>query len=211
MSGRRLTTALGLAALAAALASCGGGEGGEPRSDEQEIRAMLRESNEYDPRNCVRFQTLVYTEQTTKEEGEAAIRACEEAAREAGWEDQYSTEVVRLEASEGAATLQVAFEGSVLNGQTLEFALVERAEGWKYDEMLRFIEFNRAEFIAEFGVALIMDASPGLSAGILICMVEGLQRLSGKELENLMLGSTWGPLLDLGESCNRPDPPAQPI
>ncbi len=205
--GSRLLTALALAGATAALASCGGGGASEVQ-EVQEVREMLRESADEDPSNCTRYQTLAYTEQLTKEHGRAAIRSCEEEVVERE-DEPGSFDIVRLRADDGAARLRASFDGSVLDGQTLEFALVEVDGDWKLDRIVGFVELDRAEPIAELGVSLIDEMPSPFGARLTACVVDRLEGLSSAELENLILGPSWRPLESIAETCVPGESPAR--
>jgi hypothetical protein len=208
LPGRWLKIALAFAALVL-LASCGGGE---ERSDEQEIRAMLRESDEQDPRNCVRFQTLAFNEQATKEKGDAAIEACEEQEREEAEEGTESeAKLDSLRVNDGRATITATVVGAEYGGQTLEVLAVERDGRWKLHRVVRFVDLRRAKLVAQLGVQVMEETHSAVEREISRCVIEKLGRLSGAAVEDLLLGSSWRPLLEITETCTVVEPPAQPI
>lgn len=171
---------------------------------------MLGAAEGNDPRNCVRFQTLAFTEQVTKERGAAAIRACEKAAREPELGD-VSTSSYEIRAESGAARVRMSYKGEYFDGQTLEFALVEEGDRWKFDRLVRFVRVNRAKLIAELGANTLREAPSRFGARFTACLVDRLEELGDGQLENLMLGPTWRPLEDIAESCVPGESPAQSV
>lgn len=192
---RRLAVAL-LCLAAVGFAACGGGGG-----DEEDIRAVVEASwTSTDPAACRRYGTLNLVEQSTKLQGEAAIRACEETKLEPH-DLPSAVEVTRIEIDGGEATAQVDALDGEYSEQELLIRLVEEDGNWKEDEVLELAVFDREAFILEFGRGIMGDANSTADAEVAACFVGQMDRLSDAELEALILDPSPQPIIDLALAC----------
>lgn len=193
---RRLSLALlGLAALG--LSACGGGEGG----DEEAIRTVIEASaTSTDPADCRRYATINMLEQSTKVQGEAAVRACEEAKLEAH-ELPTVVEVTRIEIDGDEATAQVATVDGAYSEQEPKIALVEEDGSWKEDEVLEFAGFDREAFLLEFGREIMSRARTAAHAQANACALRQFERLGDSELEAVLLDPSQEAINDLVRAC----------
>src|SRR6201989_485218 len=108
-----------------ALAACGGGGS----NAEAEVTEVIEQAaTTKDPSNCTELQTLRFTEQNTGEKGKAAIKRCEESAKEE--EQAEEAKVSNVSVNGEKATAEVKFIGGSLGSQTLSVALVEENGDW---------------------------------------------------------------------------------
>ena len=135
---KRLLVPLALLALAAlAVAACGGGGS----SAEDEVTEVIEQAaTTKDPSNCTELQTLRFTEQNTGEKGKAAIKSCEESAKEE--EQAEEAKVSNVSVNGEKATAEAEFIGGSLGSQTLAIALVEEGGDWKLDQIEGFANYD---------------------------------------------------------------------
>jgi hypothetical protein len=197
------TTVLLLASVFA-LASCGGGGGSGDDGDRVEITEAIVDSwtTSY-PADCEHLYTQAFLEQSTKRQGEAALKECESLAlREVG-ELAESVSVSGIDVDGNTAGALAAIEGSSLDGQTMEIALAREGGRWKLDQLVRFVELNEAMLVAGLGAELLELSRSELEGDYARCVVEQLEGLSGEALEELFLGPSLQPLFDLVAPCER--------
>jgi hypothetical protein len=131
-----------LLSLGLALTACGAD------SDEDQVTEAIETSiNSTDPADCTELLTQSFVEQTEFEQGQAAVRACEESAPETANKPD-SVEVSDVEVDGDAATASVAFEGGNFDGQTLAISLVSEDDEWKLDRIDSFVEFDQEALAA---------------------------------------------------------------
>lgn len=193
--------AVALLAATFAAASCGGG--GQEVSDEEAVErtviaAMARGA---DPESCLLFSTRHFLELMTQREGEAAVEACEENALDPVVEQPERVEVSRVKVEDDSATALVAFEGSSLDGQTVEYAFVSRDERWKFDDMLAYVDFDDDKMIMALGREFMLRAESAQEAGYVACLIDRMEEMSAEVLEEIMLGGSQEPLLELADGC----------
>jgi hypothetical protein len=187
-------------AAALALAGCGGAEGGGG-GDQEEIRAVIESAGtRADPADCLRFQTQNMVEQLTKLQGEAAVRACEEAELE-DFPLPTAVTVTKIEVDGDAATAQAAYEGGPFSEQVPVLKLVEEDGEWREDEVLEFAEFDRDAFVLEFGRGLLEKAESQAERRVFGCMVGELDKLDREGLEALIVDPSPQPIVDLTLAC----------
>jgi len=187
---------LGLVALG--LAACGGsGDDG----DEDEIRAMVEVSamSTY-PADCTRYLTLNMLEQTTKRQGRAAVRECEENTLEesSGPDAVWSSDI---EVDGDRATARVAFEGGSYDGQAFDVALVEIDGQWKLHELVSFATFDREALVLGWGREGLERAASAEQADIVSCVIGELDKLSDADLQALVLDPSPEPGAALVRPC----------
>jgi hypothetical protein len=130
------------AALAVSAAACGSGGGAEG-----EVEAALRTVLlSHDPGKCTEVATQNLVEQETAVPGKEALHRCREEATEKVAHIQ-SVKISRVEIDGDRAAARVAAVGGGFAGQTVSVSLVEEDGGWKLDELLHFVEFDRAALV----------------------------------------------------------------
>jgi hypothetical protein len=170
----RYLTIAAAVATGLALASCGG-------NDEDDASAAAEEAlTSTDPSSCTELLTENYRQQIQLSSGEFAIRACEQ---ELFLTAADSAEVTGVEVDGDTATVDVAYTGSVFDGQTLTYEMVKEDGEWKLNELLGFAEFDKAAFARSLDILLEEGKdvnSPGAE-----CFNDQLKALSVQELEDL--------------------------
>jgi hypothetical protein len=185
-----------LLSLVLGLAACGGG--GE--SDEDAVVETIETSAQSnDPADCKKLATIAFLEQTQLEEGDAAVKGCEEDA-EHDESDPDSVKVTKVEVDGSDATADAAFVGGTFDGQTLSVALVEEDGDWKMDEITGFAKLDQERLATalEEGVTSGEEALPK-SMGT--CLGEVLGDLPAKEVEEVIIGGDRQPLIAILEGC----------
>lgn len=179
--------------LAFGLAACGGGE-----SDEDKITdAIETAATSTDPVVCTELQTLAFVEQTQGEEGKVAVKSCEKETSD-GSNNPDTVTVTKVEVDGSNATADAAFVGGSFDGQTLAVALVEEDGSWKLDEATGFAKFDKAKLLAAFGSSLKEEkVAPELAS----CLLEGFEEAEQSEFEELILGGSSQPIVELAEAC----------
>jgi hypothetical protein len=184
-----------LLVLGLSLAACGGG--GE--SDEDKVASTIETAaTSTDPAVCDETQTLNFMEQTTAATGKEAEKECEEKA-ESGEGNPESVNVSEVEVEGEKATASAEFEGGNFDGQTLALALVEEEGEWKLDELTGFVKFDQAKLVETFAEQLEKEAS--IEPRVTSCILEGLEELPQKEMEELVIDNNSQPIVELAESC----------
>jgi hypothetical protein len=194
--GRLLSPAFLLLIVSAlGLAACGSSE-----SDEGKITSAIETAaTSKDPASCKATQTVAFMEQTNSGEGKKAVEECEEEA-EKGKNNPDSVDVSQVEVEGSAATADVAFHGGNFDGQTLAVSLVEEGGEWKLDEAKGFVHLDRGKLIGSFkkGFAESEEIEPAVAA----CLIEGVERFSDSELEDLVLHRSEA-IEELAKECTR--------
>lgn len=201
---RGAVTAILLAASALALAACGGGgESGEDGDRVEITEAIVDSWTTSFPADCDHLHTQAYLEQSTKRQGEAALEECESLTLLEAGNLAESVAVSAIAIDGNSASAEAAIEGSSFDGQTVEITLAQEEGRWKLDQILRFVELNEAKLVAGLGAELVELSRSELEGDYARCVVEQLEGLSGGALEELILGSSLQPLLDLVSACER--------
>jgi hypothetical protein len=171
-----------------ALASCGGG-GEVGAGGEESLKKMIAASVvETGPESCLKFSTLRFLEEMHDLEGEAAIEACEESAMDLLVEQPTKADVSRVDVEGDSATALVVFTGSILDGQKMRYAFVERDGRWKYDVWRGFVDLDSAHLILEAGRDGMLRAKTPWEVDNVVCWIGRMERMSDKQLEELLLG-----------------------
>jgi hypothetical protein len=179
---RKMTLGIAAAVLASfALAACGGDNG---EDEDQITAAIVAGATSGDPSACTEFQTLKFTEQTTSETGEAAVRQCEQDAADTPAEE---IDVINIETDGDSATAEGAITGSFFDGQTIEVALVKEDDQWKLDKLSGFTEFDRDAFLAAFTDAIASEQ--GASPEALDCVTSQVEAQPDEQLQAFLLGT----------------------
>ena len=150
-----------------------------------EVEAALRTLLlSHDPGKCTEVATQKLVEQETAAPGKEALRQCRENATD-GVADIQSVKISRVEIDGEHATARAAAVGGGIDGQTVSVSLVEEDGGWKLDELLHFVEFNRGALVValEKTDAEKEEAPPAQIS----CVGEAVARESQSEIETLLL------------------------
>jgi hypothetical protein len=178
----RFAVVAAVAALTLLVAACG--DSGLSSDDQDQItQAIEFSTTSGDPKACTEAQTQSFTEQTTGQTGEAAVKQCEQDAKPPTAD---SVEVSNFDGDSDSATADVAFKGEFFDGQTVETTLVKEGDQWKLDKAVGFKDFNRDAFLTAFPQSL---ASTGAPPEAIDCVRKNLQDLSDQQIGNLFLYS----------------------
>ena len=193
---KRLLVPLALLALAAlAVTACGGGGS----SAEDEVTEVIEQAaTTKDPSNCTELQTLRFTEQNTGEKGKAAIKSCEESAKEE--EQAEEAKVSNVSVNGEKATAEAEFIGGSLGSQTLAVALVEEDGDWKLDQIEGFANYN-GKALEETFLKRFEESPEGLSKQQYTCIAEGIGKASTAEAEAMFLSGSSTKIEELAKGC----------
>jgi ABC-type glycerol-3-phosphate transport system substrate-binding protein len=193
---KRLLVPLALLALAAlAVTACGGGGS----SAEDEVTEVIEQAaTTKDPSNCTELQTLRFTEQNTGEEGKAAIKSCEESAKEEEQAEEAKVSNVSVNGEE--ATAEAEFIGGSLGSQTLAVALVEEDGDWKLDQIEGFANYN-GKALEETFLKRFEESPEGLSKQQYTCIAEGIGKATTAEAEAMFLSGSSTKIEELAKGC----------
>jgi hypothetical protein len=193
---KRLLVPLALLALASvALAACGGGGS----SAEAEVTEVIEQAaTTKDPSNCTKLQTLRFTEQNAGESGKAAIKSCEEAAKEE--EEAEEAKVSNVSVNGEKATAEVEFIGGSLGSQTLAVALVEEGGNWKLDQIEGFARYD-GKALEETFLKRFEESPEGLTKQQYTCIAEGIGKASKAEAEAMFLSGSSTKIEALAKGC----------
>jgi ABC-type glycerol-3-phosphate transport system substrate-binding protein len=184
---------LGLAALA--VAACGGGGS----SAEDEVTEVIEQAaTTKDPSNCTELQTLRFTEQNTGEKGKAAIKSCEESAKEE--EQAEEAKVTKVSVNGEKATAEAEFIGGSLGSQTLAVALVEEDGDWKLDQIEGFANYD-GKALEETFLKRFEESPEGLTKQQYTCIAEGIGKASTAEAEAMFLSGASTKIEELAKGC----------
>ncbi len=193
---KRLLVPLALLALAAlAVSACGGG-GSSAEDEVTEVIEQAATTN--DPSNCTELQTLRFTEQNTGEKGKAAIKSCEESAKEE--EQAEEAKVSNVSVNGEKATAEAEFIGGSLGSQTLAVALVEEDGNWKLDQIEGFANYN-GKALEETFLKRFEQSPEGLSKKQYTCIAEGIGKASTAEAEAMFLSGDSAKIEELAKGC----------
>ena len=173
---------------------------GSSSSDEGEIEEAIEVSaTTTDPADCKKLNTRQFLEQTTQESGSAAVKECEEEAKEDEGAESVSVSKVEVDGSD--ATAVAALSGGHLDGQALKLALVKDGDQWKLDEVVEFTKFNQAKLIEVLEEGLSEPGSE-VDAKFGGCIIEAFKQGSQAEVEELVFGKTPQALEEVFEACS---------
>jgi hypothetical protein len=184
-----------LLALALGLSACGGGGG----NDESKIEEAIEMSASTNPVACAKYQTQNFIEQTSEGSGEAAIKKCEEEAKNGKAPEAASVSNVEVDGSQ--ATAEAALTGSILDGQSVEIALVKEGDQWKMNELVQFTKFNQAKLVESFERELA-KASNEVSPKFAACFVEAFRQADQGEIEAMLLGGNEKAFEEIAGGCS---------
>jgi hypothetical protein len=182
---------------AVALSACGGSSGGS--GDETQIEEAIETSaTSTNPKAaCAEFSTQQFMEQSTSTEGAAAVKQCEENAKEEQGAESVDISEVEVEGSE--ATADVALTGGSLDGQGLEIALVKEGSDWKLNELVGFTELDATALAESLGTSLKEEG--GEAAELASCIEEKFEVREQSEIEELVISGSTKPIEELVEEC----------
>ena len=177
---RLLALVLTLFVLPFALVACGE----DNSEDEDQItEAITASATTTDPSACTELQTQNFIEQTSGATGAKAVEECRRDQQEEAVAD--SVDVSDVEIDDGNATAVVAFEGGFIGGQSLEVGFVDEDGQWKLDELIRFVDFDRATYIDTL-VRGITEESSG-DQQLESCVRGGLEDVADEQLQATFL------------------------
>ena len=178
-----------------AFAACGGGD-----DDEDQISEVIETSIEStDPADCTELLTQAFLEQTEFEQGNAAVRSCEESAPDTS-DKPDSVEVSEVEVDGDAATASVAFEGGSFDGQTLAVSLVQEDDQWKLDQIDSFVEFDQAAFADAFEATAVKGDDP-LTQAQAACVAENFRTGPADAVQQALLSGDFEELAPAFQGC----------
>lgn len=196
MSKRLLLLPFLLVLSALALAACGGSGSDEASTVEETIETAATTTN---PAECAKTQTQNFMEQTSQETGKAAVKNCEEEAKNE--EGAKSAKVSNVEVDGSKATAEVALSGgNSLEGQTLEVALVKDGDRWKLDEVVKFTKFSPGKLIEAFEGEL--EKSGEASSKFATCFIEAFKQADQAEVEELLFHSSGKGFEEIAKECS---------
>lgn len=188
---------LALLALALGLVACGGGE-----SDEDKVVEVIETSaTSADPADCKELATQDFLEQTEFSQGAEAVESCEENAKDTS-DDPDSVEVSKVEVDGSDATADVAFKGGNFDDQTLSVALVEEDGDWKMDEVTAFAKLDQEKLATSFEEGL-QSGEDALDPQLATCFAEVLRELDKPEVEEVVIGGSPEPIVEIIEGCSQ--------
>lgn len=181
---------------ALALAACGGGsDSGEEEAIEA---AIVRSATTADPANCTEVETRAFVEQSSDESGAAAVKDCEEEAKDAS-NNAKTVKVTKIKIDGSEGTADAAITGGGFDGQAISIALVEEDGTWKLDQLTGFAKLDTARLAEVFNEKL--EETGELAPEQTSCIVEGIETVSKAEAEELVLSGSSTPLVELAEGC----------
>jgi hypothetical protein len=177
------------------LGACGGGGS----SDDEQIEAAITTSaTTADPANCTKYETLAFSEQSSDESGQKAVKNCEKEAKDPT-NNAKSVAVTKVAVDGSKATANAAIVGGGFDGQTVEIALVEEEGQWKLDEISGFAKLDTAKLGKIFRTQF--EASEELTPEQTDCIVGGIEEASQAEVEEFLLSGSSTAFVELAESC----------
>jgi hypothetical protein len=190
------------AALALGLVACGGDDGGDEPSPEDEAaitKAVEAGLTSADASKCTRYFTAAYSQQIHFTPNETAAQLC---AADAQASAARTATVTNVEVDGDTATVDAAVTGGPLGDQTLSLEVVNEDGSWKLDGLAGFTEFDRASFERTFSKG--DGTAAGKQAGA--CLVDSLGQLSDEELEDLYVSGDPNEYAPFIAPCFAPAP-----
>jgi hypothetical protein len=177
-----------------ALAACGS-SGGEEGEVEEAIKTSAEST---DPADCSKLSTQQFMEQTTGESGEAAVKKCEEEAKED--EGVESVGVTSVEVDGSSATAEAALTGGSLDGQTVEVEVVKDGDQWKMNKVVKFTKIDRAKLVKVLESGFSKQSSE-VDPRLADCFIEAFKQGPQAEVEGLVLEDSAPGLEEAAEAC----------
>jgi hypothetical protein len=176
------------------LAACG-----SSGDDEAEVKEVIEKSaTTTNPADCKKLQTQKFMEQTSGQSGMAAVRTCEEQAKRG--EGAKSVDSSEVEVDGSSATADAALTGGTLNGQSVEVGLTKDGDRWKMNEVVKFTHFDQAKLV-EYLEGKFKEHSDEIPAQLAACFIEGVERGSQEEVEELAFGGPSSAPGKIAEAC----------
>ena len=189
-----LLTPLSLIALSLALVACGGD------SDEDQVTETIETSvKSSDPADCTELATQAFVEQTEFEQGEAAVKSCQESASETA-DDPDSVEISEVKVDGDRATAAVAFTGGTFDGQTLDLSLVDDGS-WKLDSIDDLRDFDQEAFADAFEEVATKGEDP-LTPEQASCVADNFRNGPTGVVEEALLSGDPQQLAPAFEGCD---------
>ncbi len=187
---------IALLSVALLATACGSDDTSQDETDITEAVEQAATSDTAEA--CTEAQTQAFTEQTEFAEGEAAVSSCQQDAGR-GNKAADTVEVSSIEVDGDAATAEVAFTGSNLDGQAIAVSLLKEDGQWKLDSLDEFVTFDKAAF----SEALISSAQAGgqIPEQVVSCLQTALDQASEEQLQSAYLSGDEQQLVGLFGSC----------
>ncbi len=175
------------------LAACGGGGNDDADQIAEQIDFAATSG---DPAACTDAQTLKFDEQTTFQNGQAAVASCKKDAA-SGVADSVDVSDVAVDGNTANATIAVT--GGGYDGQTVKISLVKEDGTWKVDSFDEFVNFDPAKFAASFGAEAAK--SGGLTPAQLSCLTGKLTSVDAGTVQQAVLSGDPAQLNSLFQGC----------
>jgi hypothetical protein len=185
-----------LAALALVLSACGSDERDE-RDEDKVVKVVEAALTRTDPADCKELKTRAYSEQSFRTEGVEAVESCEQNARAEESPNEIG-EVTNVKVNGARATADVA--DATAGGQGFAVGLIEEDGDWKLNEIVSFAGFDRDKLLEEQKEAF-EGADPAFEPQEVDCILKAFRGLSRSEWEDLMIGGSARPEIEIYERC----------
>ena len=189
-------------ALALSLAACGGGDG-KGDKEEEIVAAIDFALVSTDSDACTEAMTQAFSEQGFRQESAGVVEMCESNARaEESPNDPVEVSDVEVDGSKATAEIGLTEDGEA-TGQVFAAALVEEDGNWKLDELTGYAEFDKGEWVKEQRESLEQPYN-AVEPQVVDCIVDAYHEMSRPEIEEMILGGSARPELEIGKRCERP-------
>jgi hypothetical protein len=178
--------------LALGLAACGEGKSDEDKIVEAIDFALVST----DPEACKEQRTQAFNEQTFRVKGAEAVEYCEQNAR-AEESPNDPVEVTNIEIDGSKATADIDTQDT----QSFSTSLVEEDGDWKLDEFVRFVDFNRGEWIKEEREGFENGGEDALEPQVVDCIIGAYREMSRAEIEAMWFGGSARLEIEIYERC----------
>lgn len=182
------------------LAGCGGGDDNSGDGAEKEIAAAVESVlGDLGPVDCRRLMTPRFLEQTKRDTGKSSLESCEEDAGEASTE---SVVVGNISVEGSTAEVHATYTEGPIKGETLLIGLVERDDRWKLDEVVGFVNLDKAKTIGAIQESLT-ESTEGAKPKVVACISSKLARVPTRKLEEAFVSAPKLELLllEAAKSC----------
>jgi hypothetical protein len=176
---RTLLPLLALSAVAV-LPGCGGGSSADAAA---EIGATIEEVMAHPkPTDCRTLVTQSYLVQTKQEEGETPREKCEDDVRH-GLREAVDVSSVAVNGSHALAHVKIEDEAVAV---AMVVALVKEEGRWKLDEIVRYLDFDRAQLLK----SLERQITGSIGRRAAACVTSKLERVGSAQFEEAFLHAT---------------------